>query len=211
LQDFQEGLDPTDYYSGQPTDLNMLWIVSGNNQVGAIGSALAAPLVVAVLDSNGKPLANAPVTLTVSTGLLLASPTGTGAASLSVRTDSNGYAQVYFQFTGTGPETAGISVSTQTNATASTVAFNESSSATPPPPNGNPTPNPVPVNNPAAGQQANIQAVENPDGSFDITWNNAVAGTQNIQIMLEDADGTPYLGATVPNTATSVHIPPQTQ
>ena len=50
-----------------------------------------------------------------------------------------------------------------------------------------------------------------PRRQFRYTWNNTVVGTQNIQIMLEDADGTPYLGATVPSTATSVHIPPQTQ
>ena len=64
--------------------LPKLTIVSGDQQTGAPGSTLAAPLVVSLVDSSGTPVAGVPVGWTLSPGA-----TVSGAAT----TDSNGRAQ----------------------------------------------------------------------------------------------------------------------
>ena len=51
-----------------PPRPTMLSIVSGNNQSGEVGKFLAQPLVVGVLDQDGKPLQGTAVTFTVTAG-----------------------------------------------------------------------------------------------------------------------------------------------
>ena len=58
-----------------------LSVVSGNQQTGAPGAALAAPLVAALADSSGNPIPGAPVSYSVSPG---------ATASVSPVTDANG-------------------------------------------------------------------------------------------------------------------------
>jgi hypothetical protein len=51
LDAYQKGLNPIDFYNGQPSTLT---IVSGTNQTGPPAGYLPAPLVVMVTDSNGN-------------------------------------------------------------------------------------------------------------------------------------------------------------
>lgn len=66
-----------------PGSANALMIVSGNNQTGTPGQALAVPLVATVVDGAGNPLAGQNVTWTVSpsNSATLANATGTSDAS----------------------------------------------------------------------------------------------------------------------------------
>ena len=69
-------------------------LVSGNNQAATIGSALSAPLVVAVTDSAGNPVTNKPVVfkVTLNDGSLIAG--GTSGPTALATTDGQGQAQV---------------------------------------------------------------------------------------------------------------------
>jgi alpha-tubulin suppressor-like RCC1 family protein len=88
LYDYQNGIDPTDYYSGHQPNLE---IVSGNFQSGSLGSFLPLPLTVRVTDSNSNILTNAPITLTAWGNAQFAATTNDILeTSLSLRTDSNG-------------------------------------------------------------------------------------------------------------------------
>jgi len=62
-----------------------LQIVSGNNQTGALGTALASPLAVRVLAADNLPVAGVPITFAVVTG-------GGSLSPLTVATDSLGVA-----------------------------------------------------------------------------------------------------------------------
>ncbi len=66
-----------------PTTLS---IISGDNQSGLVGEALANPFAVAVRDENGNPLEGVTVTFAVSAG-------GGSLSDTSVETDANGLAQ----------------------------------------------------------------------------------------------------------------------
>ena len=92
LFDYQNGLNPNDYYNGHPPELE---IVSGNNQNGSVGSFLPAPLIVQVTDVNSNVLTNAPITLTTGNAQLALLTNGVLESSLSLRTDSNGLVSVW--------------------------------------------------------------------------------------------------------------------
>jgi hypothetical protein len=77
------GSEPTGTGNDSPSNLT---IVSGNGQVGLLGTALAAPLVVKVTGSSGAPLAGVSVQFTVSSGTATVTP---GTAS----TDATGQAK----------------------------------------------------------------------------------------------------------------------
>ena len=106
LQSYQDNVSPTDYYNGV---LPTLSIVSGNSQAGVAGTFLPNPLVVKVTNSGSVALANAPVTFMVtgSAGELSTSPAYPLAASLTIRTGTDGKASVYFQ----APSGSGTSAS----------------------------------------------------------------------------------------------------
>ena len=73
--------------------------VSGNNQSAPVGAALAAPLVVSLLDSQGAPQANKPVVFRVIGLDGTLSPNqaaGPGLSAVAVNTDSQGQARSYF-------------------------------------------------------------------------------------------------------------------
>jgi PKD repeat protein len=70
-------------------------IVSGNNQSGVAGTALAAPIVVSLTDSASHPLANQTVVFKVTQNNgLVATAGGTPASAVTVTTDMNGSAHV---------------------------------------------------------------------------------------------------------------------
>src|SRR5258708_26008178 len=68
-------------------------LISGNNQMGTIGTAVPAPLVVALTDASGNPAANKSVifTVTQNNGMLTASG-GPPAASVMATTNAQGQA-----------------------------------------------------------------------------------------------------------------------
>lgn len=90
LQEYINGTDPTDYYNGALPVITSLVV---NNLPGPQGLVQ----VKLTRSSDGTPLANAPVTFTVSAGYteISATPTGTLANSIPVLTDANGIASVY--------------------------------------------------------------------------------------------------------------------
>lgn len=77
--------------------LPRLTVVSGDQQTGAPGSTLSTPIIVAVVDSAGAPIASVPVTWTLSPG---------ASVSGSASTDSNGRAVGYIRL----PLAAGVLV-----------------------------------------------------------------------------------------------------
>ncbi len=77
--------------------LPTLALVSGDQQTGAPGSTLAAPIVAVLRDSSGNPLANVPIVTSASPGAI---------ALTSGTTDSNGRAVVSFRL----PPMAGVAV-----------------------------------------------------------------------------------------------------
>jgi len=118
LQEYQQGSDPTNYYSqGSTTIVPTLAILSGNNQYAQTGSTTIAPLVVKVTDASNTPLHNAPVTFTVTTGGgVLASTVGGTilGASYSTTTASDGTATIYLKPGGVAATVNQLSATTST-------------------------------------------------------------------------------------------------
>ena len=80
-----------------PANQQRIVMISGSDQTGAIGTTLPQPLVVELMNAQGQPIANTPVTYTVakSDGQLQAFPQ-TGR-QITLSTDANGQASVNFQ------------------------------------------------------------------------------------------------------------------
>ena len=72
-------------------------LVSGNNQSGPVSSVLPAPLVVALDDGAGGPVANTLVVFRVTDNNGLLTGGGVTASAVGVTTDASGQAQVTFQ------------------------------------------------------------------------------------------------------------------
>ena len=104
-----------------PTTLS---IVSGDNQNGLIGEALANPFVVEVRDQYDDPMAGVPVTFTVLTG--------DGSLSLEMGlTDANGQAESRLTL---GNEPGGYTVTVSVEGIIETATFNAEASLPPPMP-----------------------------------------------------------------------------
>jgi Glucodextranase, domain B/3D domain len=71
--------------------------VSGNNQTAGIGTAVPAPLVVALTDENGNPVPNKPVIFKVTQDDGMVSTNGNFAASAIAMTDAQGLAQAQWK------------------------------------------------------------------------------------------------------------------
>ncbi|MDQ1833273.1 hypothetical protein [Massilia scottii] len=81
-------------------NLASLSIVSGNNQSAPVGTALAAPLAVKLVDSQGAPQVNTPVVFRViglDGTLGPKQAAGSGLSALAVNTDAQGQARAYFK------------------------------------------------------------------------------------------------------------------
>jgi hypothetical protein len=72
-------------------------IISGNNQSGPVSTTLAAPLIVALDNGLGQPVANTPVVFRVTDNNGLITAAGNTASSLAVTTNATGRAQVSLQ------------------------------------------------------------------------------------------------------------------
>jgi hypothetical protein len=93
LQEYQRGTDPWDYYNGKVPVVTSL--IGANGSLGADGC-----FSVQVTGPDGRPVPNAPVTLTIEQGgsLFSLAPHGAdGLTSAVVYTDANGIASVYVQ------------------------------------------------------------------------------------------------------------------
>src|SRR5205823_862665 len=77
----------------QAATQSQIHLISGNNQSGAIGSVLSAPLVVALTDSAGNPVTNKQVIFKVTQNNGLVSSSGPAASTLLATTDGQGQAQ----------------------------------------------------------------------------------------------------------------------
>ena len=102
LQDYQQGNDPTNYYSQNGQIIApLLTITGGNNQSSAVGTFASQALSVQVTDSHGAGLANAPLLFAVAPGGGGLALTNVGApttnAVLSLRADGTGLAAVFYQ------------------------------------------------------------------------------------------------------------------
>jgi len=80
--------------TGIPAGAALIVVDSGNNQTGAIGTALASPFVVVVTDAGFNRLGGVPVTFTVTLGGGSLS-SGGALGALTVNTDPNGVAAVF--------------------------------------------------------------------------------------------------------------------
>ena len=107
-----------------PPMLTALSIISGDNQNGMTGEALANPFVVEVRDQNGNPIEGVTVTFAVSAG-------GGSLSDTSVDTDANGLAQSTLTL-GNAPGTNTVEVSVE--GISQTVVFSAEATTLPPMP-----------------------------------------------------------------------------
>jgi hypothetical protein len=125
LQDYQQGNDPTNYYSqGGHLITPTITVGGGNNQIGSVSTFLSSPLTVTVVDSGNNLLHGAPVTFAISGtsgGAFSNSLGGPASATLTVTTNSSGVALVYYA----GPNTPNTPSSIQATTGPSMVAFSE--------------------------------------------------------------------------------------
>jgi len=129
LQDYQQGNNPTNYYSqGGTTIVPTISIVSGDGQTNGAGQFTDQPLVVSVVNSSGgAALSNAPVIFSVITGGGGVSPAvgDFTTTPFPVTTDSSGHAQVYYQNASGNNATNTVAASTA----GQTVTFTEPNSS----------------------------------------------------------------------------------
>jgi Calx-beta domain-containing protein/glucodextranase-like protein/carboxypeptidase family protein len=78
---------------GQP----QIRLISGNNQTGIIGSVLASPLVVSVVDAGNNPVPNKTVIFKVTQDNGMVSTGGPSAATVIATTDAQGQAQAQWK------------------------------------------------------------------------------------------------------------------
>jgi len=81
----------------QTPTLPQIRLISGNNQTGAIGSVLPAPLVVAVTDAAGNPVPNKPVIFKVVQDDGMVNSGGPLAATVIATTNGQGQAQAQWK------------------------------------------------------------------------------------------------------------------
>ena len=83
-------------------------VVSGNNQTGTAGQALAQPLVVQLTEANGTPISGATVTWAVTAG-------GGSVGAASTQTDAQGHAQTTWTLGQSGTQTLTATLSLTAN------------------------------------------------------------------------------------------------
>ena len=121
VQAYINGTDPNDYYNGVLPILTSLVNSSG------VPGAQGLIQVKVTRASDGTPLANAPVTLAVTTGasLISSTPGGTGSAQVNVLTDSSGIAQAYVSFIAFTSDMLVATASTSSQSTSISINLNE--------------------------------------------------------------------------------------
>ncbi len=193
LEAYEEGLNPIDFYNGQPPTLA---IVSGSSQVGPPGGFVPLPLVVSVTDSNGNPIDNAPVTFAAASGggLLQASGTVPPLGTLTLFANGSGNAQVYFQLPNVENNTSQITATTGSGSTFGQVTFAEASDS------GTGV-------FAAAMAASNCTGVLNTDGSITLTWVNTISNALYILVdQQQTGGGWSAVSGTLPSNTTSYTI-----
>jgi hypothetical protein len=186
---YQNGWNPLNYYGAQTPALQ---IVSGSGQLGTSGSFVSYPLVVSVTDTNGNPLAGAPVTFAVTSGSLQASSTAAPTTTLVALANSTGQAQAYYQLPPIESNTSQVTASAGPPAAPAQVIFSEASDS------GTGS-----YRSPFA--PSDITGVMNGDGSETITWQNN-DNASPIYVYLNNA-GTWSVTGTLAAGTTSYTIP----
>jgi hypothetical protein len=185
LQEYQNHTPPLDYYNGTPPTVSYY---TGDTQQ-ADPWTWSQPLVIALTDSQGNILNNAPVTFTVTQGdgILAPSPDDPNpAGQLTVYMDPNtGTASVYYQFPGAVNDTSTITATFGPPGSQTTLTFSLST---------NPPPAVVP---------SDVVAIKNADGSTNITWTDNSDDEDGFVIERQRPDGTwEQIGFVGPNTTT---------
>jgi hypothetical protein len=125
LQDYQEGLNPTDYYSGQ---LPTLTIAAGATTLGEPAQITPQALQVEVTGSSGQPLTNAPVQAVVTSGsaqiTIVSQRDPVTSGTLNLMTDDQGYVQFYVLQPPVPSAASAITVSAQSSGRTASVIFN---------------------------------------------------------------------------------------
>lgn len=193
VQEFKNGTDWNDFFNGASP---VVTIVQGNNQTGAPGTFVSAPLTVQVANAQGTPYAGATVSYAITSGdgTLQLTSNGTAATSQSRVTDATGETKMYFKTSATA--------NTSTTLTATyggqTVTFTESSGDS----------------SMKAGYSPfdplNMRGFVNDDGSVDLTWDlNPDDDDNPVPIWKTDYEGNATLIGTAPAGSTSYHISAQ--
>lgn len=190
LAEYSGHTNPNDYYNGT---LPTMTVVSGNNQSADPDAFLASPLVVRVTNSQGQPLANAPVTFsTAADGRFSATNDGASPLvySMPVRTDSGGLAATHFK---TPPL---IYVSMTISATALTETGSSSATFT------------AETNDlPLPDAPRNVTAELQTDGTTIVSWESESGVGHGFAIKYQNNDGTWTDLGIVPASARAATIP----
>ena len=178
LQCYQNGYNPFDYYAGREPSLKIL---SGNNQLGAPSQPLAQPLVVEARDPLGNLLVNAPIFASITGGDFNGSLNGEWFF-----TDTDGQISIIFTTPPDAAATSQITVQAGTNNQV-VVVFTEGNMPPPDPPTG-------------------VDAVQNADGSIDVTWVYPADTTVSFDIQIRGPLGDWLTIGNLPANTSSVHI-----
>jgi hypothetical protein len=118
FEEFLHSTDPNDYYDGI---VPQLMIVSGDRQQSSPHSFLQFPLIVRVTDGAARPLRNAPIVFTVTSGngQLTSNPLAIVDPVFSTRTAEDGTASAYFL----QPDTNGFTSRIRASASRAEVSF----------------------------------------------------------------------------------------
>ena len=183
--------DVTNVVTPTPTSISVT--TSTNNQTGTVGTALATPLSVKVVDQNGNAVSGATVSWAVGTG-------GGTLGSATSTTDANGIATM----TWTLPNTAGAYTVTASIANGQSVTLNATATAA-----TAATLSIVSGNNQSVGKGTATQALVvkvvdqfgNPVSGAPITWATTGGGTLSATTGTTGANGQAQVTLTTSSTA----------
>ncbi|HWY30805.1 MAG TPA: Ig-like domain-containing protein, partial [Candidatus Acidoferrum sp.] len=126
LYDYENGINPTNYYDGS---VPVLQITGGNDQAGTYNSFLPVPATVYVTDAYGNILTNAPIEFTVTNGIALVagstSDVPTNAVVLRTGADGLVSAWIYFPASNANPPDSTILATAISGNNSVSVSFNE--------------------------------------------------------------------------------------
>lgn len=195
VQAFQQGVNPMDFYNGNPPNVAL---VSGDQQLGPKGGFVSAPLIVSVTDANNVPLVGAPVTFSVGLGGGQVQPSsiGTPGLSITVLTDTKGQARAFFKLPDIANNTCQIVAVPGSGGSPSQALFTETSDG-----GGGSYDSPF--------DATNVAATANADGSIDVTWTNNAdpADPEPTDLMYQDRNGAWQALISVPAGVSSYHVP----
>jgi hypothetical protein len=122
-QAFEHGVNPVDFYNNSIPNLEKS---GGDKQTARPGDVLAEPIAVRITDSNGQPIANAPLTFSGdASGIALASAAeGSFTSDVAIRTGTDGVASAYVRLPA-NPGSAFITATVHSGQNTSSLTFQE--------------------------------------------------------------------------------------